>query len=203
MALKKFSELAAAIRSEQDASLCREPVAPLDQRAENLRVVRGKRRKARSIRHAVGVTTVLAAAAAAAFLLAPRPTDFEVGTSRAPGATGVWLTSPPSQEIPLFFHDGSQMVLSDAHFQVEHVEPEGAKVIVEKGSVRASVVHRPQSKWLVVVGPFQIVVRGTQFDASWDPDQRKFRLRMKRGAVLVRGGASQSHVPLPMKSDSK
>lgn len=188
MALKKFSELAAAVRSKQDASLRRGTSTSLEQKVESLRETRRKRRKNKRVRRAVVEATLLAAAVAFAFLLAPRRSDFEVGTDRTPGATGVWLSSPPNEEIPLYFPDGSQMVVRSAHFQVEHVEPEGAKIVVDEGSVEASVVHRSGSDWLVAVGPFEIVVRGTRFNASWDPDKRTFRLRMRKGVVTVHGG---------------
>ncbi|MCU0692014.1 MAG: FecR domain-containing protein [Polyangiaceae bacterium] len=193
MELKTLFGLAAIVRSRQDKWLQKRPSAPLHDRAEGVRATRDELRRKRRLHRSLGTATLLGAACLAGLVLWPRRTAFEVGTSRTPGVTGLWLSTPPNQEIPLYFHDGSHLVLlDDARFQVEHVEPAGAQIVVEKGKVRASVVPRSEGKWLVIVGPFRVHVRGTQFDASWDPDSRTFLLRMRKGAVDVRGGCLEA-----------
>ena len=189
MALKGLSRLAAITRSRQDELLEEAPAPLARDRVRHIRARRDERQRRQKIRVAAGAAMLAAAAGFGGLYLVPQPAAFEVGTDRAAGATGVWLTTPPSQEIPLYFPDGSRMImLDDARFQVQRVKTTGAEVVVEKGKVRASVVSRPENDWLVVVGPFQVQVRGTQFDASWDPDRRRFRLRMRKGEVVVRGG---------------
>ncbi len=63
----------------------------------------------------------------------------------------------------------------------------GARVVVERGSVRANVVPRRGNDWSVIGGPFEIHVTGTSFDAGWDPDREELHVAVRHGSVLVRG----------------
>jgi hypothetical protein len=49
------------------------------------------------------------------------------------------------------------------------------------------VVPRKESAWIVHVGPFDVHVKGTRFDASWDPTHEAFTLQMHEGLVQVSG----------------
>ena len=51
------------------------------------------------------------------------------------------------------------------------------------------MTHRPHARWHVSAGPFAVHVIGTRFDVQWNPEQDKFALDLKQGAVDVAGCA--------------
>jgi len=143
-------------------------------------------RRARRLRAVLGVASA-AAALIALFSLRARPLDFVVGKARAPGQLGVWVASPPPEQTPLAFSDGSRMLLqAGAQARVISTSEHGARIVIERGSARSDVVPRPNNDWSVIGGPFEIRVTGTSFDADWQPEQQTLRVTMYEGHVIVR-----------------
>jgi transmembrane sensor len=104
------------------------------------------------------------------------------------GHVGSWIAAPEASTLALDFSDGTRFRLSaGSRARVSAVDANGARIVVERGSARAAVVHRPESHWLVDVGPFEVSVVGTRFDVSWDPVDEVFRLELEEGSVLVSG----------------
>jgi TolA-binding protein len=114
------------------------------------------------------------------------PTTFEVA-GRA-GSVGSSLEAQPSQPLPLIFSEGSRVLLSaGSRGRVSEVTANGARVELERGSVSAEVVHRKNTQWTFVAGPFEVAVLGTRLGVSWAPQARQFELTVTSGAVRVRG----------------
>jgi transmembrane sensor len=138
---------------------------------------------------------LLAAAAALACALgaivlrrAPHDDELSFSIEGNAGTVGSWIASPEASPLALRFSDGTLFHLSPgSRARVSAADSNGARIVVERGSANASVVHRPRSHWLVDVGPFEVSVVGTRFDVSWDANDEVFRLQLDEGAVLVSG----------------
>ncbi len=118
-----------------------------------------------------------------------RPLTFSVAGEAA--MSGVWISAEPSAVTAVRFSDGSFFALRDeARARVESVTSNGAHLVVERGTVAADVVHTATSQWLVLAGPYEIRVTGTQFDVSWEPDQAKLDVHVTRGSVRVTGAST-------------
>lgn len=101
---------------------------------------------------------------------------------------GAWLETRSSEQLPLRFAEGTQVVvhpISKVH--VESVDPRGARMAVERGSVSANIVHRSDTHWAFAAGPFRVRVTGTALRISWDPASEVFEVRVDRGSVAVSG----------------
>jgi TolA-binding protein len=68
---------------------------------------------------------------------------------------------------------------------VEDTERHGARILVEKGALSASVQHRTESNWRFGAGPYEVRVTGTRFRLSWDPERAEIDLRLDEGSVEV------------------
>lgn len=142
------------------------------------------RKPTRPQRVAWGAVALVAAAAVIALWARPKPLSFSVRDEA--GEVGAWIVS--AEALPLLFSDGTRLTLGDdALARVTDVTPRGAQVVVERGRVRASVVHTQSSHWKVDVGPFVVDVTGTTFDTGWDPKAQIFTLDLEEGSVVVTG----------------
>jgi TolA-binding protein len=120
--------------------------------------------------------------------LSSEPLAFTMGDGQR-GHAGTFVAAPPDRELPLRFEDGTHFALAaGTSARVASMDARGAHLVIEKGRVVAAVVHRPDSRWRVDVGPFQVAVVGTRFDVSWDATARVLELRLDEGAVRVSGG---------------
>ena len=144
-------------------------------------------------RFGVRVVAPLAAAlvlAALAVVFVARPRDamrFEVGATQ-PGVMGEWIAAPAGAELPIRFSDGSVLrLLPGGRARVASVGEDGAEVALERGALDFSVVHREKTHWTVRVGPFQVNVIGTKFEARWDPVTERFTVALREGAITVSG----------------
>jgi hypothetical protein len=116
---------------------------------------------------------------------------------QAAGVVGQWASASTSQTTLIRFSDGSRWVLEPgARARVAELNPQGAALTLEAGSTHVSVVHRPDSRWTVSAGPFQVLVTGTRFDLSWDPDADRFEVYLQEGAVTLKGCAFGEGRPL-------
>ncbi len=144
---------------------------------------------------AVRATVAFAAAAALAVVLILGATrrssealSFVVGESAEPGKVGQWMASPPGG-LPLRFSEGTEIVLqAGTSARVAHADDHGADLLLERGSVRANVVHRDSATgWTVHAGPFEIRIVGTSFDTAWDPAEGSLDVGVTEGRVMVTG----------------
>jgi hypothetical protein len=124
------------------------------------------------------------------------PAQLTFATSGVPGEAGAWLSTTPAAELPLAFSEGTKVVLAaDSRGRVEELDRTGAVFVLERGEVRANVVHRANTDWRFRAGPFDVQVKGTQLDVTWNPERERFTVRVDEGAVLVHGpsiGAEQT-----------
>lgn len=129
-------------------------------------------------------------AAAAAWLLwgrgHPRLTYVTEGCEVAPRGA---VTAGAAGGGRITFNDGSTIALAGgARARVSVPEhPSSVGFILESGAAELDVVHGRRTNWVVAAGPFRVEVKGTRFRVGWSPDERHFRLEMRRGEVVVSG----------------
>jgi transmembrane sensor len=185
------NDLFAAVRREQDAWA--ERVAPpgatrlrLENAVETLPAARPARRRWLLASAAAAVVAV-----AACVLLWPRPPEplsFRVGSALHAGVAGVWLSAPAAERLPLQFSDGSKVVLKPlCRARVATTEARGAAIVVESGRVEVDVVHRPEGRWRLSLGPYSVHVVGTRFGVEFDPATESLRLEVHEGRVVASG----------------
>jgi len=144
-------------------------------------------------RTAVGLAAACALAASATILIiAAWPADgaliATVGRDGEVIRTGQWITAPAGEALPIHFSDGSLIELKPlSGARLVEMDPRGACVLLEKGTMRAEVVHREDTSWRIDVGPYEVTVVGTRFVAAWDPDRQELALDLHEGSVLVLG----------------
>ena len=144
------------------------------------------RSKARYALATAGVVFALLVAALSVSRLYPRRTTFEVAGRT--GQVGSPFAATSSDPLPLMFSEGSQVLLNvGSRAQVAEVTATGARVELEDGSVTAEVVHRENTNWTFIAGPFEVAVLGTRLGVSWSPQARHFEVRVTSGKVRVRG----------------
>ena len=193
-ALSRLGRDAARLQDEVLASRAPEDAHARFKEAWNARPLPGmkavrRRRLSYAAWSFAGVGTV--AAATALFVLKrPGTLSFRVADER--GAVGAWIVADQESsgrpDVPLRFSDGTNITLEEGALgRVASVGSEGADIVVSRGRVHASVVHKAASAWRVSVGPFLVHVTGTEFDTAWDPNQRVFTLDLHRGSVFVTG----------------
>jgi hypothetical protein len=128
-----------------------------------------------------------AAAAAIAALVAWRsPLTFAVGDDGVRGQLGAPIVAPASRPVDLVFSDGSYLALGPAgRARVTTIDHRGAAILVEHGHADVSVVPHRNGRWRVDVGPFEVLVKGTRFSISWDPDEERLDFQLHKGAVVI------------------
>ncbi|MEZ4438927.1 MAG: FecR domain-containing protein [Polyangiaceae bacterium] len=110
---------------------------------------------------------------------------YQVGDG--PGAAGRPIDASAAP-LPLRFSDGTLLELErGSAARVDELDERGATLIIERGLVRAKVIHTETSRWRVLLGPFEVEVTGTTFDASWSPEEARLRVKVLEGSVVVRG----------------
>jgi transmembrane sensor len=185
---RSLSALLDDVRVAQETTL-----RSVDHRPGCERLVAHARRKgrAREARRFATLATGALALAAALHLLAPRPPDsLALQVDGAPAGAGSWMVAPAAGEVVAHFSDGTTMRLHDeGRARVVDMDATGARVVLERGAIGASVVHRPDARWIVAAGPFDIRVTGTRFSASWDPVETRFVVTLEEGGVAVTGPA--------------
>jgi transmembrane sensor len=137
----------------------------------------------------VGVAAVTALAAGFVFWpRSPEPLGFTVGVVPRAGVSGVWLSAPAAERVPLQFSDGSRVVLEPlCRARIAETEARGAAILVESGRVAVDVVHRPEGRWRLSLGPFSVHVIGTRFGVEFDPVREALTLEVHDGRVVASG----------------
>jgi transmembrane sensor len=192
---RKLDALGRTIAEMQDAALAtRSGVGPTERLADVHRehARRAAARQGVSLRRSLSLA-VAALATAAVFLLwfsHEQALEFTVGPSMKEaerGELGVWVSAPAKEPSVIAFSDGSKVRLTaGAQARVVSTSEHGARVVVERGSVRADVVPRARNDWWVIGGPFEIHVTGTSFDARWEPEHESLHVTMYEGHVEIR-----------------
>jgi TolA-binding protein len=137
---------------------------------------------------AAGACAVLVAGLVLYRPAASEPLAFMMGDDQR-GHAGAFVAAPADRQLPLRFADGTRIALTPgSSARIASLDSQGAHLVIEKGRALAAVVHRPDSRWRIDVGPFQVAVIGTRFDVSWDVAARVMELKLEEGAVRVSGG---------------
>src|SRR5262249_7036672 len=101
---------------------------------------------------------------------------------------GERLVGSDAGSLALRFSDGSQVTLPPhAQAHVDALDPHGATVALEGGTVDVSVVHRAKTRWSVRAGRYTIRVTGTKFSAGWDRKTDTLTVTMREGSIEVTG----------------
>ncbi len=109
-------------------------------------------------------------------------------TEAGEGHAGAWLATSNANELPLTFSEGTELVMAPgSRGRVEELGRTGASLLLERGEVRARVVHRSNTSWRFLAGPFEVHVTGTALGVDWDPVRERFTVRVDEGSVVVRG----------------
>jgi FecR protein len=125
-------------------------------------------------------------AAAAVFLFVrARPLGVERGDDHRAIAVGADIAAR-ERPVALAFSDGSTMELDVAsRARVAGLGAHGARIVVERGRAKISVVPRKGNDWHVEIGPFHVAVKGTRFSLQWDPDTERFDFDLEKGKVVI------------------
>jgi TolA-binding protein len=107
------------------------------------------------------------------------------------GTTGIaqtWLAAPQERPLVVTFSEGTVVKVQPlSRARVVDIDPYGANIALENGSLSAEVVHKPQASWRLIAGPFAIRVTGTRFDLRWDSASQRFSITVREGSVGVAG----------------
>lgn len=143
--------------------------------------------KLRSRRLRRGIGFAAAAAAALTLVIIGMSDDLTVESGNRLLEEGEWLSSVKTPTT-LRFSDGSRFVLaSESGIRVSEVRSDGARLLLERGEVKADVVHTRDAQWQLDVGPYLVTVTGTRLTVGWNPETEVFNLDMTEGSVRVRG----------------
>jgi transmembrane sensor len=109
-------------------------------------------------------------------------------TETGEGQAGAWLATGSANELPLTFSEGTRLVMAaGSRGRVEELGRQGASFLLERGEVRAHVVHRSNTSWRFLAGPFEVHVTGTTLGVDWDPARERFAVHVDEGSVVVSG----------------
>ncbi len=142
-----------------------------------------------------GVLVAIAVMGCAALLVALfRPAaNLTFMKERDPGQLGELIGDARAPRT-LSFNDGTQIVVqADSRARVMSTSPHGAQVLLERGALHASVVHRKDTRWTISAGQFVIQVTGTAFSATWDVSRERLRVDMDEGSVSVGSPCAPDH----------
>ncbi|MBN1654783.1 MAG: FecR domain-containing protein [Deltaproteobacteria bacterium] len=92
------------------------------------------------------------------------------------------------EQSRLRFTDGSELILSrDARARVASLDAHGGRIELRGGEAHVFIEKRPQTRWFVHAGPYEVRITGTAFDVRWSRAEQTFDLTMRRGEVYVSG----------------
>ncbi|MBK8997877.1 MAG: FecR domain-containing protein [Myxococcales bacterium] len=203
---EKLERLGVAVRALQDRALSERESASSEERGNSVRGALARRRQgkhwSRPLTLAAASFAVIASALIAALLVARAPASLGVLSAGRSIDIGAWLESE-REALPLDFSDGTSLVLSaPSRARLLRIDEHGAELTLERGTVRAAVAKRAGARWVVSAGPFQVLVTGTRFEASWDPERELLEVTMQEGSVRVSGRCIQQKSLLAGESAS-
>jgi hypothetical protein len=145
-------------------------------------------RARRSSRVAPWVGVAAAAAAALVCVVWALRSPEAERTARPSAAAGQWLAAPADRPLPIALEDGTRLTLAArSRVRVETPAGAGTEIVLESGVLHAQMTPRPGARWRVAAGPFEVLVTGTEFNVSWEPEGERFELRLVAGTVEVSG----------------
>jgi TolA-binding protein len=113
---------------------------------------------------------------------------YRVGNSTELGEIGSYMSAGASSALDLNFSEGSRVVLEPgARGRVARATSHGATMVLEDGRASVDVVHKPDTDWRILAGPYVVQVAGTSFEVSYDVATQTFSLDMRSGVVRVSG----------------
>lgn len=122
------------------------------------------------------------------FLLEDKEPRLEAYHGKQKIAEGSWISSDAGKPLSLSFTDGSQVSLAQmGSARIQELNPSGAHIVVERGTIDAAIKHARQTNWNFSIGPYRLHVTGTRFRVSWDSAEKKLNLQMKEGSVNISG----------------
>ena len=134
------------------------------------------------------------AAGAAGLGIWTRPVSFQVGEAR-PGQLGDVIEAADGRATPLHFSEGSTVVLHEGgRMRVLSLDTGAARVLVEDGTIDATIAHRKTEKtrWDFEAGPYRVRGTGTKFQMAFYASDRTFSLSTEEGQVVVTGGCEKA-----------
>ncbi len=183
--MSRFEKLGRRIAQLQDAD--REALQATERGAEGF--IQALRRKGRRRSFPLVWAASLLLAAVTPFLVwmlvlrAERP-PAQSPLTKAGGERSIVV--PRNQTIPVHFADGSNVLLaSDTRATVRELSRQETNIDLEGGRAEFSVIHRAETRWTIVAGPYQVRVTGTHFALEWSPAGERFALELTEGSVLV------------------
>ncbi len=136
----------------------------------------------------MAVGAVAAAVLLAWIALRPQALTFQVEGTTDGGQAQAFVAAGEDEPLTLAFSDGSAMKLRPrARVRVGALRDDGADLVLESGTIEASIEPRAAGSWSVAAGPYRVDVVGTVFWVHWEPEAESFELALERGAVQVRG----------------
>ena len=140
-------------------------------------------------------TFAFAAAAAAAVAVmamrgrAPESMAFHMGDPPERGTVGAWVAAPAAAPVALRFDDGSRFdVEPTGRARVASSTVADARLVLESGTLRGDIATGDKAgTWHVTAGPFNLMVTGTRFQMTWDPETGMLDVRDITGRVVVTG----------------
>ncbi|WP_437715156.1 FecR family protein [Sorangium sp. So ce448] len=186
--MRSRADLLSEVRAASDAGAL--PAEKLDGARRRALVTWKAAQGRRSARRLAAVCATAAALVAGGLLLPPRrpALTYVVGPSAEVGQPGAWIAAE-REATALRFSEGTVVTLaSGSRARVTQADAEGASLLLERGAVRARVVHvNASTRWSVHAGPFEVAVVGTEFDLAWDPDRDRLDVALHEGRVVVSG----------------
>jgi FecR protein len=130
----------------------------------------------------------------------PVAVDQPVSVDRIEGGEvleGGYLSESGQGGVGVFFNEGSSFVLAPGtRGRLREVSRDGARFALEDGRASFQITPNAARHWSVEAGPFLVTVKGTVFNAAWDPVSERFELVLRRGRVVVNGPVAGGAIPL-------
>ena len=110
---------------------------------------------------------------------------------------GGYLSESGHAGVTVFFNEGSSFALGPGtRGRLREVSKDGARFAIEDGAASFQITPNAARRWSVEAGPFLVTVKGTVFNAAWDPVSERFELVLRRGRVVVDGPVAGGAIPL-------
>ncbi len=133
-------------------------------------------------------------------ILGPLAVDRPVTVDRIEGGElldGGYLSESGHGGVGVFFNEGSSFLLAPGtRGRLREVSKDGARFALEDGGASFQITPNGARRWSVEAGPFLVTVKGTVFNAAWDPVSERFELSLRRGRVVVSGPVAGGAIPL-------